>query len=44
MSLNTLLRFTVGDFNFDELMENDRTGMAIPLFWTTTVLLVFGER
>ena len=42
MSLNTLLRFTVGDFDFDELMDNDQTGMAIPLFWTTTVLLVFG--
>ena len=41
-SLNTLLRMTVGDFDFVELAQSgSHTVITIPMFWITTMLLVF---
>ena len=40
-SLNTLLRMTVGDFDFVELTRGGNSSLAIPMFWITTMLLVF---
>ena len=32
---------TVGDFDFNELMQGGNSTLAIPMFWITTMLLVF---
>jgi polycystin 1L2 len=40
LSLNTLLRMSVGDFDFEELFEVNPT-RAVVMFWLSALLIVF---
>ena len=40
MSFNSVMRLSVGDFNFEEIFEL-RPWTSIALFWVTALLVVF---